>query len=99
MLHDAMLQYYLVVNPGGEEATEFVELLKGDEEGDLLKNLAFTKSGARVVALALANSNAKDRKLLLKTYKNIMQSLAFDTYGHQVLLAAYDVIDGHCLDI
>ena len=93
MLHDAMLQYYLVVTPGGEEAAEFVELLKGDEEGDLLKNLAFTKSGARVVALALANSNAKDRKLLLKTYKNIMQSLAFDTYGHQVLLAAYDVID------
>ena len=93
MLHDAMLQYYLSVTPGSEEATEFVELLKGDEEGDLLKNLAFTKSGARLVALALATSNAKDRKLLLRTYKTVMQSLAFDSHGHQILLAAYDVID------
>ncbi|MCJ1385024.1 pumilio domain member 6 [Xylographa soralifera] len=93
MLHDAMLQYYLNVMSGSEEATEFVELLKGDEEGDLLKNLAFTKSGSRVVSLALAYSSAKDRKLILKTYKNTIETLAFDTHGHQVLLAAYDVID------
>lgn len=93
MLHDAMLQYYLNLQPGGPEATEFVELLKGDEEGDLLKNLAFTKSGARVVSLALAYSNAKDRKLILKTYKDTIQMLAHDVNGHQVLLTAYDVID------
>ena len=93
MLHDAMLQYYLNVVPGSEEAVEFVELLKGDEEGDLLKNLAFTKSGARLVCLALAYSNAKDRKILLRTYKNTMQALAFDAHGHQVLLTAYEVID------
>jgi len=93
MLHDAMLQYYLNLQPGGPEATEFVELLKGDEEGDLLKNLAFTKSGARVVSLALAYSNAKDRKIILKTYKDTIQMLAHDVNGHQVLLTAYDVID------
>lgn len=93
MLHDAMLQYYLNVVPGSEEAVEFVELLKGDEEGDLLKNLAFTKSGAHLVCLAFAYSNAKDRKVLLKTYKNTMQALAYDANGHQVLLAAYEVID------
>ena len=93
MLHDAMLQYYLNVLPDSEEGKEFVELLKGDEEGDLLKNLAFTKSGSRLVCLALAHGNAKDRKQILKTYKNTIQTLAFDTYGHQVILAAYDVID------
>lgn len=62
MLHDAMLQYFLNVTPGGEEATEFIELIKGDEEGDLLKNLAFTKSGARLVCLALAYGTAKVRE-------------------------------------
>ena len=93
MLHDAMLQYYLNVTPGSKEATEFLELLKGDEEGDLLKNLAFTKSGARVVCLALAKSNAKDRKQLVRTYKGTIELLMFDPYGHQVLLAAFDVID------
>ena len=93
MLHDAMLQYFLNVQHGSEEMTEFIELLKGDEEGDLLKNLAFTKSGARLVCLALAQGNAKDRKQILRTYKDIMQTLAYDTHGHKVLLAVYDVID------
>ena len=93
MLHDAMLQQFLNLVPESEEATEFIELLKGDEEGDLLKNLAFTKSGARLVCLALAYGNAKDRKQILKTYKETMKTLAYDTYGHQVLLAVYDVID------
>lgn len=93
MLHDAMLQYYLNLQTGGSEATEFLELLKGDEEGDLLKNLAFTKSGAQVVCLALARGNAKDRKNILRTYKDIVQMLAFDTNGHHVILTAFDVVD------
>ena len=93
MLHDAMLQYFINVPRGSEEASEFIELLKGDEEGDLLKNLAFTKSGARLVCLAFAYGTAKDRKNMLKVYKNTMQTLAFDAHGHKVLLAVYDVID------
>ena len=93
MLHDAMLQQYLNLAPQSEEATEFIELLKGDEEGDLLKNLAFTESGARLVCMALAHGNAKDRKQILKTYKDIMKTLAYDANGHRVLLAVYDVID------
>ena len=93
MLHDAMLQYYLNLQPGGPEATEFVELLKGDEDGDFLKNLAFTKPGARVVSLALAYSNAKDRKLILRTYRDTIQMVAHDVNGHKALLTAYDVVD------
>lgn len=93
MLHDAMLQQFLNLLPGSGEATEFIEMVKGDEEGDLLKNLAFTKSGARLVCLVLAYGNAKDRKQILKTYKETFKALAYDPHGHQVLLAAYDVID------
>lgn len=93
ILHDAMLQYYLNLQPGSEEATEFKELLKGDEDGNLLKNLAFTKPGARLVCLALSHGNTKDRKQILKTFKSLMPSLMYDPYGHQVLLTALDVID------
>ena len=93
MLHDAMLQQFLNLAPGSEEATDFIELLKGDEEGDLLKNLAFTKSGARLVCLVLAYGSAKDRKQILRTYKETIKTLAYDTYGHQVLLVVYDVTD------
>ena len=93
MLHDAMLQYYLNLQQGSEEATEFIELLKSDEQGDLLKNLAFTKSGAHLVCLTFAYSSAKDRKLLLRPYKATLQMMAYDRYAHQVLLTAYDVVD------
>lgn len=93
ILHDAMLQYYMNLQPENPEAIELLELIKGDEEGDFLKNLAFTKSGAHIVCLALAHGNAKDRKQILKVYKSLMQTLAADPYGHQILLAAYDVID------
>ncbi|MCJ1373242.1 pumilio domain member 6 [Loxospora ochrophaea] len=93
ILHDAMLQYFLNVSPRSEEVNDFIELLKGDEEGDLLKNLAFTKSGARLVCLALAHGNAKDRKQILKTYKTIIPLLSSDAHAHQIILAAYDVID------
>ena len=93
MLHDAMLQYFLNVTPGSEEANDFIELLKGDEEGDLMKNLAFTQSGSRLVALAFASGSAKDRKLLLRVYKGVMETMILEINARQVLLSALDVTD------
>ncbi|KYK55500.1 pumilio domain-containing protein [Drechmeria coniospora] len=93
MLHDAMLQYFNNVRPGTEEFTEFIELIKGDESGDLLKNMAFTKSGARLSCLIIAHGTAKDRKQILKTYKETLVLMSGDAYAHVVILAAYDVID------
>lgn len=93
LLHDAMLQYFLNAKAGTKEITDFIELIKGDEEGDLLKNLAFTKSGSRVVSLCLAYGTAKDRKLVLKAYKDTLQMMAGDANAHAVILTAYEVID------
>ncbi|KAI0838962.1 ARM repeat-containing protein [Hypoxylon sp. FL0890] len=93
MLHDAMYQYYINVKPGSEEAKEYMEMIKEDENGDLLKNMAFTKSGARLVCLLLAYGTAKDRKQILKTYKDTFQLMSTDPHGHLVILAAYDLID------
>lgn len=93
MLHDALLQYFLNCSPGTPEHTEFLEMLRDDEEGDLFKNLAFTKSGSRVVCLALAYGTSKDRRTILKHYKTHIKLMATDTWAHLVLLAAYEVID------
>ncbi|KAK3310303.1 armadillo-type protein [Chaetomium strumarium] len=93
MLHDAMLQYFLSLKPESEELKEFVETVKDDENGDLLKNMAFTKSGARLACLLLAYGSAKDRKQILKMYKDTFQLMCGDPHGHMILLAAYDVID------
>jgi pumilio family protein 6 len=93
MLHDAMLQYFLNLAPESEDYKNFVETIKEDENGDLLKNMAFTQSGARLVCLLLAHGNAKDRKQILKTFKDTYQLMAGDKHGHRVILTAYDVVD------
>ncbi|KAF1953378.1 ARM repeat-containing protein [Byssothecium circinans] len=102
MLHDAMLQYFLTCKPGTSEATAFLDHLKPDttlKEGeeadnvDLLKNLAFTKPGSRLVSLALAYGTAKDRKVLMRPYKDTIETMAFDVNAHHVLLAALAVMD------
>ena len=93
MLHDAMLQYFLATTPGSEEFNEFAEIIKGDEGGDLLKNLAFTRSGSRLVCLLLAHGSAKDRKVYLRVYKDTFLMMSGDDYAHLVILTAYDVID------
>ncbi|KAI1436591.1 armadillo-type protein [Xylaria sp. CBS 124048] len=92
MLHDAMYQYYTNVNVGSEEAKEYMEMIKEDEN-DLLKNMGFTKSGARLVCLLLAHGTAKDRKQILRAYKDTFQMLSTDPHGHLIILAAYDTID------
>ena len=93
MLHDAMLQYFLNTKSDSPEVAEFIEKVKDDETGDCLKNLAFTKSGSRLVCLILAHAGAKDRKQILRFYKDTVKMLAADPHGHSVILTAFDVID------
>jgi pumilio homology domain family member 6 len=102
MLHDAMLQYFLACKPGSTESNEFLEhfrpdktLKEGEEpdNADLLKNLAFTKSGSRLMSLVFAYGTAKDRKLFLRPYKDHMETMAYDQFAHNVLLATLAVVD------
>jgi pumilio homology domain family member 6 len=93
MLHDAMLQYFLNTKVGSPEQTEFLEMLKDDEEGDCMRNLAFTKSGSRIVCLSLAYGNAKDRRNVLRFFKTHIRLMAGDENACRVLLTAYEVID------
>ncbi|KIW06927.1 uncharacterized protein PV09_02593 [Verruconis gallopava] len=96
MLHDAMLQYFLQLEPGSSDFNDCMRLIIGDkkeEEEDLLKNLAFTKSGAELVCLVLAHGTAKDRKLVLRSYKDAIELVARDQHGWQVLVTAYEVVD------
>ncbi|KAK5720566.1 Pumilio y domain member 6 [Elasticomyces elasticus] len=107
MLHDGMLQYFLALEPNSEPRTAFLDLMKADIEtkveakdsndasggGDLFRNLAFTKSGSRLVCLALAYGSAKDRKIILRCFKDTVQLMAFDQYAKMVLVTGLDVPD------
>ena len=100
MLHDAMLQYFLALTPGSAEHVEFLEILKGDIDaetegggGDLFRNLAFTKSGSRLVCLALAYGSAKDRRIILRVFRNTIEMMAYDPHAKIILLVGLDVCD------
>ncbi|KAL9092266.1 MAG: hypothetical protein Q9165_004440 [Trypethelium subeluteriae] len=99
MLHDAMLQYFLNISAASEEYTAFTDLLRPDSSDesdgtpDLLKNLAFTSSGSRLLCLLLAQSSAKDRRAFLKVFKDNIQLMACDPHAHTILLTAYTVVD------
>ncbi|KAI9776563.1 MAG: pumilio domain member 6 [Peltula sp. TS41687] len=101
MLHDAMLEYFLNIQTGSEERRDFIDLITGDDDGDLLGNLAFTrtKSGSKVVSLCLASGTAKDRKQILRTYKDVIQRMSYNQHdqpahhAHTILLTCYEVID------
>ncbi|KAK4506459.1 hypothetical protein PRZ48_000191 [Zasmidium cellare] len=100
MLHDAMLEYILALEPGSEEHSDFLEILKGDidadEEGgggDLFRNLAFTQNGSRLLCLTIAYGSAKDRKLILRCFKDNIELMAFDNYAKMVLVTGLDAPD------
>ncbi|KAM0285019.1 hypothetical protein ACHAQH_001708 [Verticillium albo-atrum] len=93
MLHDAMLQYFLNIKPGSDEHTRFLDLLRDDESGDLFKNMAFTRSGSRLACLLLAHGSSKDRRNILKVYKDNFVLMSGDAHAHMVIITAFDVID------
>ena len=107
MLHDAMLQYFLALTPGSEEFTDFLDLLKADIEtaaeakdstdasggGDLYRNLAFTRSGSKLVCYALAYGTAKDRKIILRCFRETVEMMAYDQHAKMVLIVGLDVPD------
>ncbi|KAK4634451.1 Pumilio y domain family member 6 [Fulvia fulva] len=100
MLHDAMLQYFLALEPGTEDHSDFLEMLKGDIDaesegggGDLYRNLSFTKNGCKLVCYALAYGSAKDRKVILKCFKDHVETMAYDQYAKMVLVAGLDLPD------
>ncbi|KAJ2896630.1 putative cpl domain-containing protein [Zalerion maritima] len=91
-LHDAMLQYFGQVRPGTDEHRQFIDVCV-DPEGDIPKHLPFTSAGSHLASLILAHGTAKDRKSMIRGFKDAVQMMSIDTYGHLVILVAYEVVD------
>lgn len=92
-LHDAMYQYFRTLRPGSEGHRSFMDLCLSEESGDLIKHLGFTDSGTRLASLLLAYGTAKDRRHMIKSFKDAFQMMSVDMFGHVVILAAYETID------
>ena len=58
-----------------------------------LVEILHTFEGARVVSKCLALATAKQRKNIIKSFKNFVSKICKEEYGHQVLLVAFAVVD------
>jgi hypothetical protein len=55
--------------------------------------LFHSRSGSRVLMMALSLGNAKTRKLALRALRDHVDELAVNEFGHMVLVRALDVVD------
>ena len=93
ILHDALWQYWTCCVKGGPEEKELMHWLRDDEEGDLVRNMAFTPSGARLLAMCLASGDAKYRRSVIGAFKTHVRALAADANGARILVAVMEVMD------
>lgn len=86
IIHRLMLEY--VQN---EETAKIQDWISTFETQ--LVEILHTFEGARVVSKCLAVATAKQRKNIIKSFKNFVSKIAKEEYGHQVLLVAFAVVD------
>jgi pumilio homology domain family member 6 len=85
-IHRLMLEY--VQNEETAKLQDWISTFEGQ-----LVEILHTFEGARVVSKCIAVATAKQRKNILKSFKNFISKIAKEEYGHQVLLVAFAVID------
>lgn len=86
LIHRLMLEY--VQNEETAKLQDWISTVEGQ-----LVEILHTFEGARVVSKCVAVATAKQRKNILKSFKNFVGKIAKEEYGHQVLLVAFAVVD------
>ncbi|KAK6737963.1 hypothetical protein RB195_020201 [Necator americanus] len=71
-----------------DQRTNLIDSLK-----DRIPELVHTPDGAYVAMKCIWNANTKDRKLIVKNFKDLAVKVAMEHYGHRVLMAVFDSVD------
>ena len=58
-----------------------------------IHQLAHTKDGSYAACLLISYGTAKDRKVMIKSIKDIITQMSTDQYGHMVLIVICAVVD------
>lgn len=67
---------------------EMIDLIK-----ERLPEICHTKEGSDVCLEAIWNTDSKNRKLIVKSFKGLAVKSAMDQYARRVLFALFDTID------
>ncbi len=86
LVHRLMLEYVDLADR--TQLDEFLGIFK-----EHLVEVVHTKDGHLVAIKCLSVSSAKDRKIILKSFKPFLEKIYFDEYGHLVVMAALIMVD------
>ncbi|XP_031550524.1 pumilio homolog 3-like isoform X2 [Actinia tenebrosa] len=86
IIHRVLLEYLMLSDDKAQ--SEMIESIR-----EYVVLILHTHDGARVAMQCLWNGTAKDRKIILKTFKTYIAKICKEEYGHLVLLSLFDVVD------
>ncbi|CAH1774282.1 unnamed protein product [Owenia fusiformis] len=86
LVHRIFSEFFTYANP--KMRTEMIENLR-----ESVVHMLHTRDGARVTMQCIWHGTAKDRKVIIKSFKTHIEKIAKEEYGHLTLLAIFDVVD------
>lgn len=86
ILHKLMLDFF--ENCDEEKKNNLLDSLK-----DKIPEFIHTPEGARLAIKLIWFAPVKERKLIVKNFKDLSVKAAMEHYGHRVLLALFDTVD------
>ncbi|XP_072172777.1 pumilio homolog 3-like [Diadema setosum] len=86
MVHKAI--YDFLVHAPEKMRGELIESLR-----EVVVQILHTLDGARAAMYCLWFGTAKDRKIIIKSFKTYVTKIAKEEFGHRVLLALFDSVD------
>lgn len=86
IIHRALISF--LRNANAPEKAEVVELIK-----ELLPEIVHTKDGSEVACYVIALSAAKDRKAIMKSFRDHIVKAMTDEYGWMVVIALFMCVD------
>lgn len=86
LLHTILWEFFLACST--EDRSELIVMLR-----DSIVTLTQTKIGTKVAVLCIWHGNNKDRKIILKSFKENVLSVCTSEHGYLTLLTLFDVMD------
>ena len=88
IVHRALHDLVSHIPTDGDEFCDVLDTVK-----EILVEMLHTKDGAMVTARCLWGSDAKTRKLIVRSMKPYVQKICDEEFGHFALLALFDTVD------
>ncbi|XP_033095268.1 pumilio homolog 3-like [Anneissia japonica] len=86
MIHKVLYDFFVHARP--QLRSEMIESIR-----EVVVQILHTHDGARVAMQCVWHGTAKDRKVIMKSFKTYVSKICREEYGHWVMLALLDSVD------